>query len=61
MSKTSRCLDALEHRRHFLERKLKTSSLIYKGRSYDEAEFSALAYAIKFITERTEVDNRDKV
>lgn len=49
MAKRKHCLEALERRQKYLEQKLKTSSLLYPGRSYDEAENSALEYAIKNI------------
>lgn len=49
MAKLDRRIEALERRQRFLEGKLKTSSLLYGGRSYDEAENSALKYAIEIL------------
>ena len=51
MGKLGNCIHALERRQQFLEQKLKTSSLLYNGRSYDEAENNALKYAIKRLKE----------
>lgn len=47
MAKSKKRLEALERRQRFLEQKLKTSSLLYRGRTYDEAENSALKYVIE--------------
>lgn len=42
---------ALERRQQFLENKLKTMSLLYRGRSYDVAENGALQYVLKKLKE----------
>lgn len=52
MSKLNRRIEALERRQRFLEQKLKTSSLIYGGRSYDDAENEALKHAISIMKEK---------
>lgn len=51
MSKIGQHIETLERRQHFLEKKLSTSSLLYNGRSYDEAEKSALEHVLKIIKE----------
>lgn len=51
MKRLKHNLAALERRKHFLERRLKTLGLLYTGRSYDEAEHSALTEAIKLMEE----------
>lgn len=52
MSKIDNCINALDHRQHYLEQKLKTGSLLYSGRSYDEAENSALKYVLKMLKDK---------
>lgn len=51
MNKLNRSIEALERRQRFLDQKLRTSSLLYRGRSYDEAENNALKFVIKKIKE----------
>ena len=53
-----RRIDALERRQRFLEQKLKTSSLIYGGRSYDNAENEALKHAISIMKEKQDEHKR---
>lgn len=51
MSKHKDYIKSLEHRHHFLERRLKTNGLLYPGRSYDMVEYAALGEAIKLMEE----------
>ena len=60
MSRIDNCLTALERRQHFLEQRLKTEGLLYRGRSFDEAEESALRYAIAIIKEKRDNGERQR-
>lgn len=64
MSKIDNCINALERRQRYLEHKLKTDSILYAGRSYDEAENGALKYVISMLKEKKEhtikISNKDK-
>ena len=58
MSKIDNCINALEHRQHYLEQKLKTGSLLSPGRSYDEAENSALKYVLKMLEDKKDENKK---
>lgn len=53
MSKQRDHIKALERRRHFLERKLKTNGVLYPSRNFDKVEYAALGEAIKLMEEKT--------
>ena len=59
MNRLKKSIKVLERKQQFLENKLKTSSLFYGGRSYDEAENNALKYVLEVLKEKEEVEHHD--